>query len=61
MKLAQITFELKRIRVVETGVWCDGCALPSAVRVEALLIGPLMSAYVTRVLCTECGESKADR
>lgn len=38
------------------GIWCERCALPSAIEVEVYLLtaGPSISTLGTLVFCTEC-------
>lgn len=46
-----------RTRIVATGVWCDGCALPSVIDVELLLlIAHRDTRYALMTCCTDCGQ-----
>lgn len=45
----------------DAGVWCDSCALPSAVqRTFAITIGPRISVGAG-VICTDCGRHRIIR
>jgi len=57
MASTSISFE---VHVIDkrTGVWCDACALPSVVEVDATLVHASTLAVAARRtcwLCTDCG------
>ena len=56
-----VTVELMRTRLVDLGIWCDGCALPSVVELENLVrvLPGGRPQYVRGWGCTECGEGDA--
>jgi hypothetical protein len=48
----------------ETGLWCNACLLPSAVRVPLIMItesGASDTALSPVELCTECGKQELTR
>jgi len=38
------------------GVWCDTCALPSAVELDTVLVGPKCLTVIARDTVTVCGD-----
>ena len=51
-----LTLEM-HVRGMAPGVWCDRCALPSAVRYLAVLVSPTTlrrMGRLDRVQCSEC-------
>lgn len=63
MKATELNIAVKvlRVRLLETGVWCEPCALPSAVRIEVLFGGGLGQGYVHGRYCHDCGGHEVDR
>ena len=54
MKVAEIYFTVERVRDLDHGLWCEPCALPSAVAVEVLLTAEIGVMYAHGRYCMEC-------
>lgn len=57
MNRRTLTISVLRWRILESGLWCDRCALPSVVVLELLLGGDCVPGYLVRRCCTDCGHA----